>query len=107
MFIFPDALILLENVSKKYLGEAEMGPEREAARALIDFYTMNTCSAFPKFEIIEKSIAIYEINHNRGVNKEAVIKVFDKMLNSRGENKFFRVHKRYGTAQNGIYELNF
>ena len=106
-----NAIELLDNAVEKYIRKGDMGPRREAARAITDFFTLNADYAFPMFEIVEKAVGIYQINHGyadaRGVNKQSVSQVVKEMLNGRGDNKFLRVHKRDGVAVSGIYELNY
>lgn len=104
-----DAIATLEKATEKYIRQGDMGPHREAARAVIDVFTLNADYALPLFEIVEKAIGIYDINHRnaegRGVNKDSVTAVVKEMLKGRGDNKFLRVHKSCGIAHHGVYEL--
>ena len=69
----------LDKAVEKFIRKGDMGPRREAARAITDFFTLNADYAFPMFEIVKKAVAIYDINHGnaegRGVNRESVMQV--------------------------------
>ena len=106
-----NAIQTLDKAVEKFIRKGDMGPRREAARAITDFFTLNADYAFPMFEIVKKAVAIYDINHGnaegRGVNRESVMQVCQEMLHGRGDNKFLRVHKSCDIAVQGIYELNY